>query len=157
MSVQAINVDVDNKKFAWTRPSKLPLEVELCVKLLSGCRRKVCYMQVEKSVLSFSLLQFGYVTFLLVYANKVILYMCSIEYRQLSFLREKFKVGSIPGLKHQIPIMALTATATPRVRDDILKSLGIATGKPKIVLTTFFRPNLHFSVSRTEDYLTLTI
>jgi superfamily II DNA helicase RecQ len=95
------------------------------------------------------LLQFGYVTFLLVDANKVILYMCSIEYRQLAFLREKFKVGSIPGLKHQIPIMALTATATPRVRDDILKSLGIATGKPKIVL--------HFSVSRTEDYLTLTI
>lgn len=108
-------------------------------------------MQVEKSVLSFSLLQFGYD------ANNVILHTCSLEYRQLSFLREKFKVGSIPGLKHQIPIMALTATATPRVRDDILKSLGIATGKPKIVLTTFFRPNLHFSVSRTETYLTPTI
>lgn len=62
-------------------------------------------------------------------------------------LRDKFKVGSIPGLKHQIPIMALTATATPSVRDDILKSLGIAAGNPKIVLTTFFRPNLYFSVS----------
>lgn len=62
-------------------------------------------------------------------------------------LRDKFKVGSIPGLKHQIPIMALTATATPCVRDDILKSLGIAGGHPRIVLTTFFRPNLYFSVS----------
>lgn len=157
MSVQAINVDADNNKIAWTRPSKLPLEVERCVKLVLGCKRKVLYMQVEKSVLSFSLLQFGYVTLPQVDANKVILQMCSLEYRQLAFLREKFKVGSIPGLKHQIPIMALTATATPRVRDDILKSLGIATGKPKIVLTTFFRPNLHFSVRRTEDYLTLTI
>lgn len=66
-------------------------------------------------------------------------------------LRDKFKVGSIPGLKHQIPIMALTATATPSVRDDILKSLGIASGNPKIVLTTFFRPNLYFSVSEIDS------
>jgi len=66
-------------------------------------------------------------------------------------LRDKFKVGSIPGLKHQIPIMALTATATPRVREDILKSLGIAAGNPRIVLTTFFRPNLYFSVSLTNS------
>ncbi|KAG0599818.1 hypothetical protein M758_12G180800 [Ceratodon purpureus] len=71
-------------------------------------------------------------------------------YRQLSMLRDKFKVGIIPGLKHQIPIMALTATATPCVRDDILKSLGIAAGNPRIVLTTFFRPNLYFSVHHSK-------
>jgi superfamily II DNA helicase RecQ len=65
----------------------------------------------------------------------------------LSILREKFKVGDLPGMKRQIPIMALTATATHRVRADILKSLGIASGNPKIVLTSFLRPNLHFSVS----------
>nr|PNR29543.1 hypothetical protein PHYPA_028237 [Physcomitrium patens] len=71
-------------------------------------------------------------------------------YRQLSMLRDKFKVGVIPGLKHQIPIMALTATATPRVRKDILTSLGIAAGNPRIVLTTFFRPNLYFSVHHSK-------
>ncbi|KAH8968674.1 hypothetical protein BDL97_03G140900 [Sphagnum fallax] len=72
------------------------------------------------------------------------------SYRQLSILREKFKVGDLPGMKRQIPIMALTATATHRVRADILKSLGIASGNPKIVLTSFLRPNLHFSVQHSK-------
>lgn len=42
--------------------------------------------------------------------------------------------------------MALTATATIQVREDILKSLCMSKDT-KIVLTSFFRPNLRFSVS----------
>ncbi|CAM6108875.1 unnamed protein product [Calypogeia fissa] len=73
------------------------------------------------------------------------------DYRRLSVLREKFRIQD--GARgNTIPIMALTATATHRVRADILKSLGIDKGNPKTVLTTFFRPNLQFSVhhSRTK-------
>ncbi|KAL2254137.1 UNVERIFIED_CONTAM: ATP-dependent DNA helicase Q-like SIM [Sesamum indicum] len=48
--------------------------------------------------------------------------------------------------------MALTATATAHVREDILKSLCMSKGT-KTVMTSFFRPNLHFSVkhSRTSS------
>lgn len=42
--------------------------------------------------------------------------------------------------------MALTATATNLVREDVLKSLHMS-NETKIVLTSFFRPNLRFTVS----------
>ena len=42
------------------------------------------------------------------------------------------------------PILALTATATPHVRQDILRSLGMR--KPKVVVTSFNRPNLTYRV-----------
>jgi ATP-dependent DNA helicase RecQ len=57
------------------------------------------------------------------------------EYRQLGGLRERF-----PG----IPIMALTATATERVRQDIVKHLKLA--DPAIVVGSFNRENLIYRV-----------
>src|SRR5580698_6643059 len=57
------------------------------------------------------------------------------EYRQLAQLREKF-----PGA----PMMALTATATTRVRDDIVKLLQLR--EPKRFLASFNRPNLTYRV-----------
>ncbi len=42
------------------------------------------------------------------------------------------------------PVLALTATATPRVREDILAQLGIAGAGQ--VIQSFDRPNLHFQV-----------
>jgi ATP-dependent DNA helicase RecQ len=42
------------------------------------------------------------------------------------------------------PVLALTATATPRVREDILAQLGIAGAEQ--VIRSFDRPNLHFQV-----------
>jgi ATP-dependent DNA helicase RecQ len=57
------------------------------------------------------------------------------EYRQLGALRERF-----PG----IPIMALTATATGRVRDDIVHHLHLA--DPAIVIGSFNRHNLTYRV-----------
>lgn len=61
-------------------------------------------------------------------------------------LRENFRADKLKFLKFDIPLMALTATATLRVREDILKSLCMME-KTKLVLTSFFRPNLRFSVS----------
>lgn len=60
-------------------------------------------------------------------------------------LRESFSSKSLEFLRVDIPIMALTATATIHVREDILKSLRLSK-EAKVVLTSFFRPNLQFSV-----------
>lgn len=61
-------------------------------------------------------------------------------------LRDTFSRGSLSFLKNDIPIMALTATATLGVRDDIIKCLCMSK-ETKIELTSFFRPNLRFAVS----------
>ncbi len=44
----------------------------------------------------------------------------------------------------RVPVMALTATATPLVRQDIVKNLGLQ--NPAIVVGDFDRPNLEWSV-----------
>jgi ATP-dependent DNA helicase RecQ len=46
------------------------------------------------------------------------------------------------------PVTALTATATPRVRDDILKSLALEPEEVDVHVHGFDRPNLHLSVDR---------
>ncbi|XP_028770859.1 ATP-dependent DNA helicase Q-like SIM isoform X2 [Neltuma alba] len=67
------------------------------------------------------------------------------DYRRLSALRENFSTHKLEFLKFDIPLMALTATATNLVREDVLKSLHMSK-ETKIVLTSFFRPNLRFTV-----------
>ncbi len=57
------------------------------------------------------------------------------EYRQLATLRERF-----PG----VPFIALTATATPRVREDIVSQLRLR--EPRIFISSFNRPNLSYRV-----------
>ncbi len=46
---------------------------------------------------------------------------------------------------HNTPFIALTATATPAVRRDIVKSLRLV--DPLVTVTSFDRPNLYLSVS----------
>lgn len=57
------------------------------------------------------------------------------DYKRLSVLREKFS---------GVPLMALTATATPRVRTDVLHQLGMP--RPRWFLQSFNRPNLRYEV-----------
>jgi ATP-dependent DNA helicase RecQ len=57
------------------------------------------------------------------------------EYRELKKLRTLFP---------DVPIMALTATATKRVRDDIIKQLKLR--EPRCYVASFNRPNLTFRV-----------
>jgi len=61
------------------------------------------------------------------------------EYRQLGALRERFP---------KVPVMALTATATERVRADIVTHLHLA--DPAIVVGSFNRENLTYRVIRKE-------
>lgn len=53
------------------------------------------------------------------------------------------EVRGIVGL--QVPVLALTATATPRVRDEILQSLKLH--EPAMVTLSFDRPNLGWGVA----------
>ena len=46
--------------------------------------------------------------------------------------------------KQSVPIIALTATATPKVQEDIMKNLGILNAK--IFKASFNRPNLYYEV-----------
>ena len=57
------------------------------------------------------------------------------EYRQISNVRRRFP---------DIPVLAFTATATPRVRRDILQQLALR--EPAIHVASFNRPNLHYAV-----------
>lgn len=43
-----------------------------------------------------------------------------------------------------IPVIALTATATPKVQSDIIKNLGLR--DPKIFISSFNRPNLYYEI-----------
>ena len=58
------------------------------------------------------------------------------EYRNLRFIIEK--------IDKKIPIIALTATATPKVQDDILKNLKMNTAS--VYKSSFNRPNLFYEV-----------
>ncbi|HMV14191.1 MAG TPA: DNA helicase RecQ [Chitinophagales bacterium] len=58
------------------------------------------------------------------------------EYRKIkSMLNE---------IEDNIPIVALTATATPKVQSDIVRTLGMSA--PKIFISSFLRDNLYYEV-----------
>ncbi len=57
------------------------------------------------------------------------------DYRQLRSLRQRYPT---------VPTIALTATATDRVRTDIIQQLNLA--KPIIHVASFNRPNLYYDV-----------
>ncbi|GBF51064.1 DNA helicase [Leptospira ryugenii] len=59
------------------------------------------------------------------------------EYRQIHLLRERHP-------HPQFPLVALTATATEKVRFDIQAALGM--GSANTVISSFYRPNLRFRV-----------
>lgn len=63
------------------------------------------------------------------------------EYRQLSQLRKRYP---------NVPVLAFTATATPRVRNDIVQQLALR--EPAIHVASFNRPNLHYAVRPKSKY-----
>ena len=59
------------------------------------------------------------------------------DYRNLVAIREEFP---------SVPIAAFTATATPRVRDDIISSLRLR--EPRVIRASFDRPEITYRVRR---------
>ncbi len=53
-------------------------------------------------------------------------------------------------LAPDVPVLALTATATPYVQQDIMEKLGFRSGG-RLIAQSFARPNLSFSVFRVPD------
>ena len=66
------------------------------------------------------------------------------------FRPDYLTLGSVREQLGEPRTLALTATADPRVRTDILEQLGIA-GQAGQVVTSVDRPNLHFSAVSIED------
>ena len=62
------------------------------------------------------------------------------EYRRIRVLVDE--IG-------RLPIIALTATATPKVQSDILKNLGIQ--KAAVFKSSFNRPNLYYEIRDKQD------
>ena len=63
------------------------------------------------------------------------------EYRNLRTILDQ--------MGQKISIIALTATATPKVQEDILKNLKIS--NPKVFKSSFNRPNLYYEVRSKSD------
>ncbi|WP_440952476.1 DNA helicase RecQ [Methanococcoides sp. FTZ1] len=62
------------------------------------------------------------------------------EYRRLGFLKEKFP---------DVPIIGLTATATPKVKDDTIKLLKLSS--PSVYVASFNRSNLSYEIRPKND------
>src|SRR6185503_16445508 len=65
------------------------------------------------------------------------------------FRPDYLTLGSVAQRLGRPPILALTATATSEVRDDIARQLGMT--DPHVTVTGFARPNLRFEVRRTVN------
>jgi len=63
-----------------------------------------------------------------------------VDYREMGRLKKEFPEASIH---------AFTATATPRVREDIVGQLGLK--DPQVLVGDFFRPNLSYSCVKRSD------
>jgi ATP-dependent DNA helicase RecQ len=65
------------------------------------------------------------------------------------FRPDYLKLGVVAEAIGRPPILALTATASPPVRDEILARLGMR--EPEVIVRGFDRPNIWFGVERFHD------
>jgi RecQ family ATP-dependent DNA helicase len=66
-------------------------------------------------------------------------------YKQLSWFKRHLN-------EPPVPISAFTATATPRVRADIINILGLEPAQLKFFNTPSARPNIHYEIRYLEDF-----
>jgi len=65
------------------------------------------------------------------------------------FRAEYSQLKSLKVMKPEVPVLALTASATPFVLNDIARQLGLV--KPVRHVHGFYRPNLYYQVEACED------
>lgn len=66
-------------------------------------------------------------------------------YQELGWLKKNLTNPSVP-------ISALTATATPRVRTDIINMLGLSSTQLRLFNTPSARPNIHYEVRYLDEF-----
>lgn len=146
--VDAIRNHTTGKSIAHVYNSSLTKPEQLLVKedLFNG-KTKLLYMAPE------SLIKFENLEML---SNIKISFVAVDEAHCISewghdFRPEYRKIRQvIDSLKQKIPIMALTATATPKVRQDIQKNLGMLDAD--IYLSSFNRSNMYYEIrNKTKD------
>ncbi|KAK7512131.1 P-loop containing nucleoside triphosphate hydrolase protein [Phyllosticta citriasiana] len=64
------------------------------------------------------------------------------SFKRLSFFKQEFP---------DVPVMCLTATATAKVRNDIISTLALDPKKLKLFTMTTSRPNLHYEIRFKSD------
>src|SRR3954451_14970340 len=65
------------------------------------------------------------------------------------FRPDYLKLGAVAEAVGRAPVLALTATAAPPVRDEIVERLGMRS--PEMIVRGFDRPNIWFGVERFHD------
>ncbi len=119
-----INVALDNCilggcKFLYVSPERLMTELFL----IKYKQMKVCMIAVDEA---HCISQWGY-----------------------DFRPSYKNIAEIRLMKPDVPVLALTATATPAVIEDIMHSLSFA--KPNVFRKSFARPNLAYMVKKCEN------
>ncbi|KAF2085987.1 ATP-dependent DNA helicase recQ [Saccharata proteae CBS 121410] len=64
------------------------------------------------------------------------------SFKNLNFFKQEFP---------DVPVICLTATATPRVREDIIKTLSLDPKTLRLFTMTTSRPNLHYEIRFKSD------
>ncbi|MBQ9254529.1 MAG: RecQ family ATP-dependent DNA helicase [Bacteroidales bacterium] len=68
-----------------------------------------------------------------------------------SFRPSYLRIGDLKDIFPNVPFLALTATATEYVKEDIKKVLRFKEYNSNILTTSFFRENIHLKFHETED------
>lgn len=68
-----------------------------------------------------------------------------------SFRPSYNRLGELRDIFPAIPVLALTASATENVKQDIVKVLRFKSIRPNILVSTFFRSNIHLKFTETAD------
>ncbi len=126
MSFRDIDIALDNAvyggyKFLYVSPERLQTEIFR----VRVAKMKVCYLAIDEA---HCISQWGY------------------DFRP-DYLRIKDLRAILPG----VPVIALTATATRFVAEDIMKQLGFA--ESNLIVSGFERPNLKYVIRESENKL----
>lgn len=68
-----------------------------------------------------------------------------------SFRPSYGRLGELRDIFPDVPVLALTASATDNVKKDIVKVLRFSTVHPNILTSSFFRSNIHLKFTETSD------
>jgi ATP-dependent DNA helicase RecQ len=120
------------------------------IELLDNCKfgnYKLLYISPERLLVDWI---FEYIKTLPIYLITIDEAHCVSQWGH-DFRPAFLEIKKLRDFFDKIPFLALTATATPRVQDDIVTSLALE--KPTKFLLSFYRKNLAYMVVKTEDKL----